>query len=84
MRSWDFQRLVVGTIGKGQWTQVGQSVKRDIKAGRRTAGRRPPRNVDRRVGQLATEQASSFWGTENKQPASKRQRQRQRQQQQQR
>lgn len=52
-------------------TQVGQSVRRDIKAGRRTAGRRPPRNVDRRVGQLATAQASCFWGTEaDSQPRS--------------
>lgn len=52
-------------------TQVGQSVKRDIKAGRRTTGRRPPRNVDRRVGQLATAWASCFWGTEaDSQPRS--------------
>lgn len=35
----DFQRrLVVGTIGKGRQTQVGQSVKRDIKAGGRAGG----------------------------------------------
>ena len=68
----DFQRrLVVGTIGRGQLTQVGQSVKRDIKAGRQTARRRPPRDVDRRVGQLVREQALCFWGTEaNSQPRS--------------
>lgn len=60
------RRLVVGTIGKRaiDATQAGQSVRRDIKAGVRTAGRRAPRNVDRRVGQLATAQASSFWGSE--------------------
>lgn len=52
----DFQRrLVVGDDRQRAMdaTQVGQSVKRDIKAGRQTAGRRPPRKVDRRVGQLA-------------------------------
>lgn len=46
-------------------------MKRDIKAGRQTAGRRPPRKVDRRVGQLAAAQASCFWGTEaDSQPRS--------------